>query len=86
LKFCNLTKLSDLLRITDPQKKIINYIMSLRKRGLASNSISTTLNGIFHFYEMNDVILNKKKINMFKPELLYNHKERRNKRSNGYIV
>jgi hypothetical protein len=60
--------------------------MSLRKRGLASNSISTTLNGIFHFYEMNDVILNKKKINMFKPELLHNHKERRNKRSNGYIV
>lgn len=86
LKFCNLTKLSDLLRITDQQKKIINYIMSLRKRGLASNSISTTLNGIFHFYEMNDLILNNKKINMFKPELIHNHKERRNKRSNGYIV
>jgi integrase len=54
----------------DPQKQIIKYIMSLRKRGLASNSnsISTTLNGIFHFYEMNDVPLNKKKINMFKGE------------------
>jgi hypothetical protein len=23
----------------------------LRKRGLASNSISTTFNGIFHFYD-----------------------------------
>jgi hypothetical protein len=28
LKFCNLTKLSDLLTITDPQKQLINYIMS----------------------------------------------------------
>lgn len=68
LKFCNLTKLSDLLTITDLQKQIIKYIMSLRKRGLASNSISTMLNGIVHFYEMNDVPLNKKKINMFKGE------------------
>lgn len=68
LKFCNLTKLSDLLTITDLQKQIIKYIMSLRKRGLASNSISTMLNGIFHFYEMNDVPLNKKKINMFNGE------------------
>lgn len=68
LKFCNLSKLSDLLTIMDPQKQIIKYIMSMRKRGLASNSISTTLNGIFHFYEMNDVPLNKKKINMFKGE------------------
>ncbi len=41
LKFCDVTKLSDLLMITDPQKQIIKYIMSLRKKGLASNSIST---------------------------------------------
>jgi site-specific recombinase XerC len=68
LKFCNLTKLSDLLKITDPQKQIIKYIMSLREKGLASNSISTMLNGIYHFYDMNDVPLNKKKLNMFKGE------------------
>jgi len=36
MKFCNVTKLSDLLKITEPQKQIINYLMSLRKRGLAS--------------------------------------------------
>jgi site-specific recombinase XerC len=36
MKFCNITKLSDLLKITEPQKQIINYLMSLRKRGLAS--------------------------------------------------
>ena len=68
LKFCNLTRLSDLLSIADPQKKIIEYIMSLRERGLASNSISTWLLGIYHLYEMNDIALNKKKINMFKGE------------------
>jgi hypothetical protein len=38
--------------------------MSLRKRGLASSSISTMINAIYHFYEMNDVVLNKKKIKM----------------------
>jgi integrase len=42
--------------------------MSLREKGLASNSISTMLNGIYHFYDMNDVPLNKKKLNMFKGE------------------
>ena len=64
LKFCNVTRLSDLLNIPDPQKKIIEYIMSLRERGLASNSISTWLLGIYHLYEINDVVLNKKKIKM----------------------
>ncbi|MFN2434326.1 MAG: hypothetical protein ABR515_03015 [Nitrososphaeraceae archaeon] len=68
LKFCNITKLSDLLLIPDPQKQIIKYIMSLRERGLASNSISTHLLGVYHLYEMNDIPLNKKKINMFKGE------------------
>ncbi len=64
LKFCNVIRLSDLLNIPDPQKKIIEYIMSLRERGLPSNSISTWLLGIYHLYEINDVVLNKKKINM----------------------
>jgi integrase len=68
LNFCNLTKLSELLTITDPQKQIIKYIMSLREKGLATNSISTLLLGIYHLYEMNDIPLNKKKINMFKGE------------------
>jgi len=34
MKFCNATKLSDLLTI-EPQKQIIKYLMSLRERGLA---------------------------------------------------
>ena len=32
------------------------------------NSISTRLNAIYHFYDMNDVSLNKKKIKMFNGE------------------
>jgi len=42
--------------------------MSLRERGLAYNSVSLALYAIYHFYEMNDIALNKKKINMFKGE------------------
>ena len=42
--------------------------MSLREKGLAYNSLSLILNAIYHFYEMNDVPLNKKKINMLKAE------------------
>jgi hypothetical protein len=35
---------------------------------MSYNSISTRLNAISHFYDMNDVSLNKKKIRMFKGE------------------
>jgi len=65
LKFCGLTKLSELLTIQEPQKQIIKYIMSLREKGLATSSISTMLNAIYHFYQMNDLVLNIKKINSF---------------------
>ncbi|HJU79188.1 MAG TPA: hypothetical protein VJ599_06445 [Nitrososphaeraceae archaeon] len=64
-KFCNLSNFSELLKIEEPQKQIINYILSLRQRGLASSSVSTMINAIYHFYDMNDVPLNKKKIKMF---------------------
>src|SRR4029079_2885096 len=59
-KFCNLSNLSELLLIDEPQKQIVNYILSLRQRGLASSSISTMINAIYHLYDMNDVALNKK--------------------------
>ena len=65
LKFCNLTKLSELLAIQEPQKQIIKYIMSLRERGLSTRSIHTMLYGIYHLCNMNDIILNTGKINMF---------------------
>ena len=43
---------------------------------LASNSITSRLNPIFHFYEMNDVSLNKKKIKMFKGEFFKKSRDR----------
>ena len=61
----NLSKLSELLTIQEPQKQIIKYIMSLRERGVSTTSINTMKYAIYHFYQMNDVILNTKKINMF---------------------
>jgi len=67
MKFCSVSNLGDLLKI-EAQRYIIKYIMSLRESGLAPNSITVRLNSIFHFYAMNDVDLNKKKINMFKGE------------------
>jgi len=68
IKFCNVENFYDLSVIPNPQTQIIKHLMSLREKGLSSNSISTRLNAIYHFYDMNDVALNKKKINMFKGE------------------
>lgn len=62
MRFCDVTKLSSLLDMTDIQKQIINYVVSLKGRGLAFNSISLVFYSIYHFYEMNDIPLNKKKI------------------------
>ena len=70
MNFCDVEKLSDLLTIIEPQKQIVKFLMSLRERGLSFNSIRLNLHAIYHFYEMNDVPLNKKKINMFKGEFI----------------
>jgi integrase len=65
MKYCKVSRLSDLLKI-DAQEQMIKYTMSMREEGLAYNSISVRQSAIFHFYDMNDVVLNKKKIKMFK--------------------
>ena len=75
LKFCGLSELKDLLKI-DAQRYIIRYVMSLRENKLATNSIKSRLNPIFHFYSMNDVTLNKKKIKMFKGEFVKKSRDR----------
>jgi len=63
-KFCNVSDYKDLLNI-DAQRYIIRYIISLREMKLAGNTIKSRLNPVFHFYAMNDVTLNKKKIRRF---------------------
>ena len=59
LEFCGIDKFEDLI---GQETKIIPYLMSLREKKLSYNSISTRLNAIYHFYDMNDISLNKKKI------------------------
>ena len=65
MEFCGIDKFEDLI---GQQNQIITYLMSLREKKLSYNSISTRLNAIYHFYDMNDISLNKKKIKMFKGE------------------
>ena len=62
MEFCSIDKYEDLI---GQENKIIPYLMSLRDKKLSFNSISTRLNAIYHFYDMNDVFLNKKKIKMY---------------------
>lgn len=47
------------------QSDIIEYIMKLRDKGYSYSSISGKLAAIFLFYDMNDIILNKKKISRY---------------------
>ena len=69
MKFCDVSDLEELLNI-DAQKSIIKYVISLKELKLAGNTIKSRLNPVFHFFEMNDVSLNKKKINTFKGEFI----------------
>jgi integrase/recombinase XerD len=75
MKFCNVSTFKDLLNI-DAQRYITRYVISLRDMKLVSNSIKSRLNPVFHFYEMNDVALNKKKINRFKGEFVKKTRDR----------
>ena len=49
------------------QYKIIDYVMRLRQRSLAPSSVKTLLASVVHFYTMNDVSLNRKKIGAYLP-------------------
>jgi site-specific recombinase XerD len=55
MEFCGINKFEDLI---GQQNKIITYLMSLREKKLSFNSISTRLNAIYHFYDMNDISFN----------------------------
>jgi site-specific recombinase XerC len=65
MEFGRINKFENLI---GQQNQIIPYLMSLREKKLSYNSISTRLNAIYQFYDMNDISLNKKKIKMFKGE------------------
>jgi integrase len=59
--------ISDLLQkdVRIIQSDIIEYIMKLRDEGYSYSSINVKLAAIFLFYEMNNIVLNKKKISRY---------------------
>lgn len=59
---------SDKLLLADSrliENQIIDFIFSLKKRGLRQGSLNGYLSAITHFYVMNDIMLNRKKITKF---------------------
>jgi len=87
LKFIQHYQISNLenllsLTVKDVEQMIINYITNMNARGLSHSYINLVMCAIFHFFDMNDVILNKKKIAKFSGEhkkmntdRAYEHKE-----------
>jgi len=47
------------------ESQIIDYIVSKRKQNYSHSYISSFTSAIFHFYTMNDINLNRKKISRF---------------------
>ena len=75
MKFCNISDMNELKNI-DAQKYLIQYIFELRNKKLSSSAINGRLYPVFHFYEMNDIMLNKKKIKMFQGEYVKRARDR----------
>jgi integrase len=47
------------------ENQIVDFLLSLKKRGLVSKSVKAYFVAIAHYYIMNDIVLNKKKIIKF---------------------
>jgi hypothetical protein len=65
MNYVRVTELDSLLQINSPkviEAQLIDYIMSLRNDGIAYATIKYLLAPIFTFYQLNDVLLNKKKV------------------------
>jgi integrase len=69
MNYLKLTSTEDLLlHGTNPkfiEAQLIDYIMSLRNDGISYNTIKYLLASIFTFYQLNDVVLNKKKVHRY---------------------
>lgn len=79
LKYCQLENAASLLD-ENPRRleeRIIGYVRFLDQvKHLARGTITIALCAIFHFMEMNDVLLNKRKITRFMPEDSSTHDDR----------
>jgi hypothetical protein len=54
------------------ENKVIDFLLSEKQRGLSYNSVTTSLNAVAHFYIMNDIILNRKKIRIILSFIIIN--------------
>ena len=75
MEFCNISDMNELKNI-DAQKYLIQYISELRNKKLSSSAVNGRVYPVFHFYEMNDIVLNKKKIKMFQGEYVKRARDR----------
>ena len=57
---CTLT-----LPTKDIEQMIINYITNMNARGLSHGYVNVILSALLHFFSMNDVVLNRRKISKF---------------------
>jgi integrase len=82
MTFLNVTDINNLLAYPYNQdaiaiqRKIIDYILCLRNKKLSAITIMQYIGAVVHFYLMNDITLNRKKIGMFIPEYVKNQKDR----------
>jgi site-specific recombinase XerD len=58
------------------EQKISNYITNMNAKGLSYGYINLVMAAIFHFFDMNDVLLNKKKVSKFMAESKRSNKDR----------
>lgn len=65
-----------LLQLRNPSQTVIEYLVSMRKEHLSYSYRSLSLSTIKHYYEMNDVLLNWKKIRKFLAEKTSDNKLR----------
>jgi integrase len=63
----------------DIETQVIDYLLSLKSNNLSQSAINFNLSAIIHFYTMNDILLNRKKISKF-----VNTDHRRRFKNTGY--
>lgn len=81
MKYLQITDIDNLMVLGQDtkalQQKIIDYIRYMKeKKALAAPSIDSYLSAVMHFYAMNDVTLNRKRIARYIPERVKRHKDR----------
>ena len=63
-----ITNTDDLLKSSSPKQiepQIIDYIMSLRQDGISYATIKYMIAPIFTYYQLNDVLLNRKRVSRY---------------------